>query len=395
MAVAANALCTLANTLSFMGLDADDLPASGIALYHDGTGAVTAATVTVTDLTMTLVATGAATITTTYTFSLAAFDTLGEIVTDINALAGTESAGWTARLLGPSAQASGDLIPQASTSAWGQDLEQVLNYQDVTLIESLIDAVSDAVEKYCGRNFVSADYREWHDGMGEQTLALRHFPVTAIKRLATGSATALTVRGTTTTDLRATVEVQDTQLVLSRFDSNGTEMVSNVTFASNPTASALVTAINLLSGWSATNGTNCISLDLHRLGGRDALNKSVEVTFPDDSDLEYRVDEDAGTVELVRSEWFDRGGEWGTSGIAPHGSRNVLVHYTGGYATVPDDLEQIALELVSEAYNARGKDSTLQSEGLGAYNYANRVLSQGSNEGSAFRERLAMWRVVR
>ena len=391
MTVAANALCTLANALSYMGLDADDLPASGIAVYHDGTGSVTTATVTVTDLTMVLVATGAATITTTYTFANAADDTLGEIVTAINALAGTESAGWTARLLGASAQASGDLIPVASTSALLQANEQTLNYQDVTLIESLIDAVSDAIEKYCGRNFASATYREWLQGDSNELL-LRNPPVTAIRRLATGRASALEVEDVSTSDLRATVEVQDNQMVLTRIDSVGAVAASTLTFASNLTASLLVTAINAIgANWSATLRTNCISEDFHRMGGQDALRRRVDITYPDVADFEYRVEEDSGLIALTGgtwSAWLSGGPD--SYGEFSNGWRDVLVEYTGGYSTIPDDLEQIAIELVSEAYNGRGKDFSVQSESIGSYSYVNRILQ--APEGHSFRDRLALWR---
>lgn len=394
MALDTYALTTVANVLQYLGLDADDVQQNGLAIYHDATGAVTVATVTVTDTTLVLVATGAATITTTYTFANAADDTLGELVTSINALAGTQSAGWTARLLGPSAQASGDLVPVAATSALAQANEQTLMYQDTDLIEELIDRVTAKVETYTGRKFLSRDWRQWIDP-GCNTILLANTPVTAIKRVASGQATALTVRGGTASDLRATVEVQDTQMVLSRFDSAGTEVASSVTFASNATASALVTAINSISGghWVATIGSNCISLDLHRQGGRDAKGVTVAVTYPDSSGYEYHVDEDAGILEL------GRGADWGwpdSPWEATWGSGKVLVHYTGGYATVPDDLEGIVLELIGQAYAARGMSGgLLQSESIGSYSYTAAQLVNGVSITSDLAGRLDHWKLVR
>jgi len=163
-----------------------------------------------------------------------------------------------------------------------------------------------------------------------------------------------------------------------------------LTFAANATASTLVTAIDAIAGgnWDATLRTNSLSLDLHRIGGQDALRRDVAVSFPDRSDFEYWVDEDAGLVSIIRSAWFWEDDVDGAS--FGRGWRNVLVEYTGGYATIPDDLEQIAIELVAEAFNARGKDTSLQSESIGSYSYVNRALE--GPQGKVFRDRLEQWK---
>lgn len=262
---------------------------------------------------------------------------------------------------------------------------------DDSLLESLIDAVSDRIETFCNRQFSSRDYRQWFDGRRETRFVVQHYPITAVKRLAYGSKDALSVQGTTTTDLRATVEVQDSQIVLSRFASDGTETETEVTFASNATASDLQSTIDGTTGWSATLINNWISDDLHRIGGQDALGRDVFLSYADVSDIEYRVNEDTGEIEItLNNEWA-----WPEATGAstfPKGFQNIFVHYTGGYATIPDDLDQIAIEMTAAAFKGRKVNPKLQSETIGSYSYALASQVQIADDLMA---RLSHWRDIR
>lgn len=247
-------------------------------------------------------------------------------------------------------------------------LSQVQTYlgtvgvNDNALLERLINAATWKIETHCDRKFKTRTYREWHDWSGGDILFAKHFPITAVKRIGYGEATAFTVQGTTSTDLRATVEVQDDQIVLSRFASNGTETATTLTFATYATASALATQISATSGWSASLVTNCITVDLHRLGGNDAKGVAVDVTFPDESASVTRVEESTGLVH------FDPCGLWTGD---EYRAQNLLLEYTAGYAAtnMPYDVEQVCIELVQEAYNRRDHDVNVQSESLGDYSY--------------------------
>lgn len=44
------------------------------------------------------------------------------------------------------------------------------------------------------------------------------------------------------------------------------------------------------------------------------------------------------------------------SGVFPRGKKNIRLQYTAGYATIPNDLEQAAIELVAMKYYDRGRD---------------------------------------
>ena len=94
-----------------------------ISIYNDMSDSATAATVEVTATTMVLIVTGGTNAgTTTYTFSDAASNTVGELVTAINAL----DKGWVAELLDESARDSATLEVLAATDVFGFSKKRVL-----------------------------------------------------------------------------------------------------------------------------------------------------------------------------------------------------------------------------------------------------------------------------
>jgi hypothetical protein len=56
-------------------------------------------------------------------------------------------------------------------------------------------------------------------------------------------------------------------------------------------------------------------------------------------------------------------------GVMPDAVKSVLIEYTAGYATVPDDIEQACIEIAAMMYRDRRRDSGLASESLGDYSY--------------------------
>ena len=54
------------------------------------------------------------------------------------------------------------------------------------------------------------------------------------------------------------------------------------------------------------------------------------------------------------------------------GVQNVTVVYTGGYATVPDDLKQVCYEFVAHQLDSRGQDFGKQAAAVGNTNYTYR-----------------------
>ena len=250
---------------------------------------------------------------------------------------------------------------------------KVTGSSDDSLIERLINAESSRIERYCDRNFRQQNYREAYNGTGQRRLRLRNFPVSSITRVAIGSKLAFSVSADNTTDLRNVVEIQDDRVLLKRHDSAGSSTETTLTFASKPTASDLVTSITATSGFSATLGSNCLSVDLFRSGGINCLLSPAQFFFPDREDIPYRLHEDRGTLEFVDSADLIFYGKRTDAGLPMPGTfAGILVEYVAGYdglTAIPADLAQACIELVQFAYTNRGENTSMQSETIGSYSY--------------------------
>src|SRR5262249_60467665 len=104
---------------------------------------------------------------------------------------------------------------------------------------------SDAVEKFCRRDFTSKPYDELYSGSGDPRLLLRQSPVQAVASVRYRQVTVLKVQNAdTATNQRATVAVTSAGLKLVRVASGVTTTDTSVTFARNPTPTAVANALN-------------------------------------------------------------------------------------------------------------------------------------------------------
>ena len=246
---------------------------------------------------------------------------------------------------------------------------------DDAVLEKAIDRATARIESFIGRQILSRSYTEWRSGAGVDTIRLHQYPVTQVTNVWTGAYAALVVSSSTASDLRASVSVnQETgtnACVLTRTDSSGTSTTTNLALATYPTTSSLATAIGSTTGYSCTLGKNIRSVQLRPRAGGDTVLSTVTL-FAADTASEYTYDYDTGRLSIDQSWWaywpLDRG-------VMPDAMKSVLVEYTAGYATVPDDVEQACIEVAAMMYRDRKRDSGLQSESLGDYSYtrANRA----------------------
>ncbi len=268
------------------------------------------------------------------------------------------------------ALASNAIVSLADVKAY----MRITTSDDDSLLESLINAASTRIESYCDRKFIAQNYRESYNAYGQRTLRLRNFPVTAIQRLATGSKLSLSVSSSVSTDLRASVEVQDDKIALSRFDSNGNETNTEIAFSTYKTASAIATQINTITGFSASLEANCLASELYRAGSVNATSSAAQLYFPDEDDTSYRLHEDRATIEFVDQSdyaFFKRGTDSGPR--MPVTFAGIVVEYTAGFANIaaiPEDLKQAAKMLVQYLFDMGNQDGTLASESIGSYSYS-------------------------
>jgi len=252
---------------------------------------------------------------------------------------------------------------------------RITGTDDDRLLVNLIDAATSRIEEFCQRTFVTASYKQFVDGSGTGQLSLPNFPITAIRRIGWERKNAISVTASTATDLRATVEVQDDQIVLKRWASDATEATTTLDFATFETTATMATQITATTGWTATADATVLTDELIRQGGQDALSSSAQLYYMDAADADYRVDEASGTVSLFsansESQWyaFDP-----TTMTFPMGRRNIFVDYSAGYAqtAVPPAIQEICWELIAAAYHGGQHDPTIASESLDGYSYSTR-----------------------
>jgi hypothetical protein len=261
-----------------------------------------------------------------------------------------------------------------------QDLQGVSN-QD-SLLGTLVTAVSDAVEKYCRRRFVTASYDELYDGGGDRRLLLRQYPVQSVQAVRYRPVTVLKVTNTDPTNVQARVSVLSTGLQLVSVK-NGvkTTVTAGLTFAGNPTLSALATAVTGVgNGWSAqyvgdaTNYGSWPSADLYvpapygdTLEGSGVLQSQGALQGVAGSFAELKMH----TYELQGYQWDARG--WLLRAIPytdpellhpedlifPVGINNFRVQYTAGYTTVPESVQEACARWVAYSYYLTQRDPAL------------------------------------
>ena len=242
---------------------------------------------------------------------------------------------------------------------------------DDTILTEIINAVSDRIERECGRKFKARDYRERYSGSSDEFIILNNRPLIYTDRAAYGNEQAISVSATGF--LRATVQVYESGVRTFTVSTAGAEVSTNSTFASNLTASDMATTINALSGWTASAINNCLSEDLNPIT-MGCLDQTQHLTWPDqDANVKY-INRDLGQIAVVDiTEWpttmSSRYRKGRRSYPIRSGYQNYLIEYNAGYATIPNDLDMLCREISADLYNKGKKDRTLRSETLGDYSY--------------------------
>lgn len=215
------------------------------------------------------------------------------------------------------------------------------------VVSTIKDSVETFVSEYCNRTFEETSYRlERYDGVKSSILQLKNYPVTAVDRVAINTLDVISVKNTNTTST-ATVSVSTTGL---RLVLDGTADTS-ITFATNATMTAIVSAINALgNGWAASLSSSIYgafkSNELISMYGLNAIDGNwVYLKKTDDFCDEFDVYLERGQV-IKYSGW-------------PGGTRNIFIDYTAGFTSdnMPNDLKLAVKILVKFFYDKMNDDS--------------------------------------
>jgi len=274
-------------------------------------------------------------------------------------------------------------------------LATVKDYMGITstsydsVLIRLINAVTSKIENYCGRKFKSRSYTlERHYGSGDTTMYTDQWPIISVERVAVETQDAIQITGGGVGAFSMMASIKRTQdppvnsdlvLTISGGASAGTNELS---FSTYDTMSDLTAAITALGGWTgAVVGSkgHYDPDDLLPVGSIECNSGTITFEMVGDGLDDYSVKNEEG--ELYRpSGW-------------PRGWRNVYIDYTAGYATVPDDIENVAIQCVRDLFKSRSVNMGFQSERLGDYAYS--LAAGGSGVHSVvmrYKEELGLWR---
>lgn len=369
------ALLTIDDVKSYLDITADDLKRDAFSIYHDKTDSATATTIVVADDTLTTIVTGGTAGTDVYDLTNASYDTLSELVA---ALLASAESGWVIEQSGRDAIDTADLSSVGSTSIYGSDNTLTLTYIDNFIICDLINISTDVFETLADRRFAQRTRTERHTPKQDGTVQIRDYPINWIDYVSTTSQRAVKIRCSSSTAAFATVSVnrdpipgstsEDPTTRLELLIVGGTDNGSNtVALASGTTVAAVVGSINAITGWTATvqtggNRGNYPSDMLLEAGGLGCLNKDVHLSVP-------------GEPISV----FDAEFKYGRFKVAA-GTNRVYAKVTGGYATIPDDIKLVALDIIKSIWDSRKTSAGMKRERIGDYEYEKFSAVQANSE---------------
>ena len=398
MALLSDALSTVASLKRHMQTRTTEV--DFLRLFRDSSGGESSATVAVTSTAVVLVDT----VTGTSTLTFASNATLTAMVTAINAV-----SGWTAVAEGDGTLTASDLRIIPAINSFLVANERYLRGLDSLLLEDAINQATEIIKRETNRNFKEATYRHAFDGSDRGTLIVREYPITDLLFVAVGRLQAGLVQNSSGTALLATAEVTGTSLVL-RSNESGTSNEDTITLASK-TLTSLKTAVDAVSNWTMTGipsgGDTWDATQLLKTNGRiNALQQGGRVELPNVLETDYHPDLSTGIIHRGRQ--FVPGGvdssmrvakgspsyayQWlGQPSIPPYfprGRFNIIVSYSAGFATIPNDLARLCNDLAANLIRAGRRDGTLAGESMIGHAWTSNGEGPLTEE---IRERMMKW----
>ena len=232
---------------------------------------------------------------------------------------------------------------------------------DNAVMQDIVNAASEVIEKWCNRTFASTTYDETYDGTGHRNLILNNYPVTHIDRIMSSPVSVLSIRNTSTAVSRANFSLSSTTLSLTSV-ANGVATPHEVDLEDCPTLADVATAINAFSadGWTAT------ALGQYSTWATSELYAPQFCSDCRWSGIGWIWHHVFGVPILQTNN--DMGEVVSMTGFS-RGYKAYRVFYTAGYSVIPQPIQQACASLAASVYLNREINPHLQSESLGGYSY--------------------------
>jgi len=232
---------------------------------------------------------------------------------------------------------------------WDDPLLAKFNFREdeQEKVEAMIAAVDAAVDTYTKRNLAEATYSRLCPVLSNGDVLLKAYPVTRLIRVQHERLEVVTIRTTAAIGIAST----STAALFLQALSNGVLVPTTLSYATYPTLTQLVAAINNVSGFTATVDTgygDYPSSDL--VSGYQSSGESMRFAIHTGNG-DFCVDEATGILHLGFKS-YDK----------------IKVSWVGGYSDYPDDLKSVIADLVGNVYS--GKVGSVVSESFGGeYSY--------------------------
>jgi hypothetical protein len=227
-----------------------------------------------------------------------------------------------------------------------------------TLMDLLLPAVTEGIERYCDRQLEAANYKQWHDGSGTMALAVKEWPINNIYQVSLDTETVSDI-SYSGTSRHASVQFDGATFTLIDFATDGSQNTSTATVAANPTMTELKASIDAVAGWS-------MSVQSGYGNDPSSFVKPVLSAYANDgAQMVLEYPRYGVSVELRHN--TDRQIQFATGDVinTPFASRNfhkgfnnIFVWYNAGYTyptdvapsggNVPSDLTLAACQIVDD-----------------------------------------------
>lgn len=263
------------------------------------------------------------------------------------------------------------LSEYALTSVVGvKDYMGSVEFSNTRAVESLINAVTDRIERECSRKFKARDFQEWYNvGPNQLELLLNNYPIIRAPRISFGIQLALNVSYSGSA-IEADFNIAPDRAVLRTVAADGTATTTDFLFSEYKSTKALATALSAVSGITATIAVNIPVKRMNPNSGFDLLRNPAYCTYPDITLYNPSVNYDNGAVAVRYPQrvWVNYEYPVGKP-VLPNGYQRIFAEYRAGYETIPESLSMIANQLVADLYNSGQKDFAIKSEKLDQYAY--------------------------
>lgn len=259
-----------------------------------------------------------------------------------------------------------------------------------TRLTALINSASARIEAWCNRQFEAKDCVEWHDG-GFAVTAKRT-PLNTVRRIGICDGSAFTVRYSGS-DAVARVDVATG----TKGDAGKLRLYSSTAGVTviplTGTIAAIITAIDAVSGWSASGDLDGMAVWIPALTGVDAKDTDASIPVAMGELALSRFEPDSGVIEYASSGQFwdgafsslggslasvDRVVERDHKADYPTTYQGIVLEYNGGMGTIPADVEQTCVDMVQYMLQqANNTSMMLASESIGGYSYSNATTQSG------------------